>query len=184
MALTIASDGMRDLFVQEWLACTLRTYPDQTGRFLRQERDPFRNPVGHTLRVALTTLGEELFGDFDRARVTASLDAVVRIRAVQAPTPSEAVRFVFLARDAARAVAVQGGPGLAPGSLDLLEARIDEAALIAFDLFARCREQILAIGARAARRRVYVLERAQRLESIAAPDEAGDPFTAPGGGGS
>ena len=31
--------------VGEWLARTLRTYPDHTARFLLQDQDPFRNPV-------------------------------------------------------------------------------------------------------------------------------------------
>jgi hypothetical protein len=46
-------------------------------------------------------------------------------------------------------------------------------ALVAFDLYARCREEIHAIGARAARRRVYVLERVQGLsEDLEGPAPA------------
>ena len=161
MALKTVSAGMRDLFVQEWLACTLRTYPDHTGRFLRAERDPFRNPVGHTLRVALGELAAELFGAFDRTRVLASLDAIVRIRAVQDFTPADAVGFVPLARDAARAVADTGDPGPGPGSLDIIDARIDDMARMAADLHARCLDEMHAIGARAARRRDWVMERAR-----------------------
>lgn len=160
MTLTTVSAGKRDLFVQEWLACTLRTYPDHTGRFLRAERDPFRNPVGHTLGVAIGELAAELFGDFDRTRVLASLDAIVRIRAVQDFTPADAVGFVPLARQAARAVADTSDPGPGPGSLDLIDARIDEMARMAADLYARCGDEIHAIGARAARRRTWVIERA------------------------
>jgi len=162
MTLTTVSAGKRDLFVQEWLACTLRTYPDHTGRFLRAERDPFRNPVGHTLRVALGELAAELFGDFDRTRVLASLDAIVRIRAVQDFTPADAVGFVPLARHAARAVADTGDPGFGPGSLHTIDARIDEMARMAADRYARCRDEIHAIGARAARRRDWVVQRARR----------------------
>ena len=159
----------RDRFVEEWLASTLQTYPEQTGRFLRDERDPFRNPVGQTLRTGLTALVAELLGDFDRPRVAAALEAIVRIRAVQDFTPAEAVGFVLLARRAARAVAGDGDPGVGP--LDALDARVDDMALVAFDLYARCREEIHAIGARAARRRVYVLERVQGL----ADDLGADP---------
>ena len=173
MAPTAASARMRDRFVQEWLASTLQTYPEQAGRFLRDERDPFRNPVGQTLRTGLAALVEELFGDFDRPRVAAALETIVRVRAVQDFTPAEAVGFVLLARRAARAVAGDDAPGAGPGSLDALDARIDEMVLVAFDLFARCREEIHAIGARAARRRVYVLERVQGLsDDLEAPAPA------------
>jgi len=163
MALTTVSAGKRHLFVQEWLACTLRTYPDHTGRFLREERDPFRNPVGCTLRTALGELTEELFGDFDRARVTASLEAVVRLRAVQDFSPAEALGFILLSRSIARLPGRDGGSGIDAASLVLLDARIDELVLMAFDLYERCRDEIRQIAARAARRRVYVLERAQRF---------------------
>jgi hypothetical protein len=173
MALTTVSAGKRHLFVQEWLACTLRTYPDHTGRFLREERDPFRNPVGCTLRTALGQLTEELFGDFDRTRVTASLEAVVRLRAVQDFSPAEALGFIPLSRSIARTVSGDGGSEIDAAALTVLDARIDELALIAFDLYERCRNEIRQIAARAARRRVYVLERAQRLTPDVEIDCAG-----------
>ena len=151
------STSTRDLFAEEWLACTFGTYPEQAGRFMRHEQDPFRNPVGHTLRVALGALAGELLGDFDRAQVASSLEAIVRIRAVQNFTPSQAVGFVPLARGVSRRLARD--KALPPERVDELDARIDEMVLMAFDLFAECREEIHAISAREARRRVYLLER-------------------------
>ena len=43
----------REYLSKEWLARTLRSYPEATTRFLNQERDAFRNPVGHTFREGL-----------------------------------------------------------------------------------------------------------------------------------
>lgn len=167
MAPRTAPAQMRDLFVQEWLACTLRTYPSQTGRFLSHERDPFRNPVGQMLRVALSALAGELFGSFDRTRVTASLGEVVRLRAVQEFTPAEAVEFVTLARHAVRGLAETESPRLAPGALDVLDARIDDMVVIAADLFEQCRVELRAIAERATRRRGFVLERMQARRTMA-----------------
>jgi hypothetical protein len=181
MALTTLSAGMRDLFFEEWLACTIGTYPDQTRRLLREERDSFRNPVGHTLAVSLRGLTEELFGGFDRARVTAWLDAVVHLRAVQECSSTDAVEFVALARHAAGRVSEKRIPGLGPGALDVLGARIDDMVVIAADLLVRCREEIHAIGARAARRRVFVLERAQARAEARAAAWIGAPQSAPRG---
>ena len=164
---------MRDLFVQQWLACTLRTYPEQTGRFLSHERDPFRNPVGHMLRAALSELADELFGSFDRTRVTASLGEVVRLRAVQDFTPAEAVEFVTLARHAARGLTETEHPRLAPDGLEVLNARIDDMVVMAADLFEQCRLELRAIAARAARRRVYVLEHAHARAVARAAVEGG-----------
>lgn len=170
MSVTSVPGQVRLLFVQEWLACTLRTYPDQTGRFLRVERDPFRNPVGSTFRAAFEQLADELFGGFDRARVAASIDAVVRVRAVQDFTPAEAVAFVPLARDAVRAALRRGGVHLDAQGLDQLDERIAELAGLASESLGACRDEIRAIAARAARRRVFVPERLRaRAASRATP---------------
>jgi hypothetical protein len=148
----------RDTFVQEWLACTLRTYPTNTSHFLRQERDPFRNPVGHTLREGLSRLVDELLGEFDPARVMAALDGIVRMRAVQDFSPSGAVEFVVLGKAAAR-TALAGGHGPEGDELAALDAQIDQVAGLASALYATCCEQIAAIRTREARRRIYLLER-------------------------
>ncbi len=181
MALTTVSAATRDRFLEEWLACTLGTYPEQTSRFLREEPDPFRNPVGHTLDVSLRGLTVELFGGFDRARVTAWLDPVIHLRAVQDFSSADAVGFVALARCAADRVAERGSQGIGPGALDVLGTRIDEMVLIAADLLDRCHEEIHAIGARAARRRVFVLERAQARAEARAAARGGAPRSAPRG---
>jgi len=181
MALTTMSAEMRDRFLEEWLVCTLGTYPDQACRFLREEPDPFRNPVGHTLDVSLKGLTEELFGGFDRARVTVWLDAVIHLRAVQEFSSADAVGFVALARHAADRVSEKGSPGFGPGALDVLGARIDDMVVIAADLLDRCREEIHAIGARAAHRRVFVLERAQARAEARAVARGGAPQSAPQG---
>lgn len=141
--------------LKQWIARTLQSYADQTSRFLLDEKDPFRNPVGHALKEGLPVLFEELAGGMDAARITPALDSIVRIRAVQDFTASQAVAFVFLLKKIVH-------EELAGENLAALEERIDELALLAFDLFMKCREKIYEIKANEARRRVFVMERAQR----------------------
>ncbi|MCX6543329.1 MAG: RsbRD N-terminal domain-containing protein [Acidobacteria bacterium] len=148
------------VFAQEWLACTLRTYPAHTNGMFREAGGPFRNPVGSTLRAALTGLTDELFGDFDRERATALVDVVVRLRAVQDFPPAGVTGFVAFARQAAR-VAETGSPGIPPGLLDLVQRRVTELCDVADVCLAKCRGDLRAIGERAARRRVFVPERLQ-----------------------
>ena len=143
----------RSAVIQEWFERTLRSYPGQTVGFLRGEKDPFRNPVGHTLREGLGVLFDEILGEMDGARITAALDAVVRIRAVEDHTASHAVAFLFLLKEVLR----EKSPA---ADLAALENRIDRVALLAFDLYMKCREKIYEIKAEEAKRRVYVLERA------------------------
>ncbi len=144
----------RQAVAERWLAETLRTYPDETAQFLIRERDPFRNPVGTALREALPVLVNELFGDMDAGSVARALEGVIRIRAVQNFSASEAVGFVFLLKPAVRT-------GF-PAGLEIeanLDRRIDEIALVAFDVYARCREQIYEVRLREAGRRSGLLER-------------------------
>jgi hypothetical protein len=131
--------------LQRWIERTLKSYPDGMAGFLGEERDPFRNPVGHTLRENLTTLLQELMGTMDQKRVAPALDALVRMRAVQNFSPAEAVRFVFGLRQAVFEVS-----GAVP---DSLATRIDELALMAFDQYMSCREQIFELRAKEIRRR-------------------------------
>ena len=138
--------------LEKWLEQTLATYPSQTLRFLQGEKDRFRNPVGHTLREGLATLLEEIEGDMNLARVRPALEGIIRLRAVQDFTPGQAVSFIYLLRD----IFVEEGKGGIP--LDW-QKRIDEVALLAFDLYMQCREQTYEIKAREAQRKVYVLER-------------------------
>jgi hypothetical protein len=158
---TTVQGEIRDAFAREWLTCTLLTYPDHARRVLREQRDPFRNPVGHALRAALRALAEELLGEFDRLRVDAALDPIVRIRAVQDFADDQAIGFVRLARQAARTVAAARMGSDGPAIVDLIDRRIDELEASAAEQLRQCRAQIRDIAAHAARRRTFVLDRLQ-----------------------
>ncbi len=159
----------KEAVVGEWLARTLRTYPDHTARFLLQDPDPFRNPVGQAFKHGLPALFDELTGAMDAARIHSVLDELVRIRAVQDFTPSQAVGFVFLLKEVLR----EQGP-----MPDELEGRIDRLALAAFDLYAECREKITQIRVAEARRAAGAVDRAatgrapDRPATARAPDRA------------
>ena len=89
------------------------------------------------LRQALPTLLDELLGGMDRERVTrrARLASMQIARGAEISPPSQAVGFLFqLKDDSARRAAP------AP-TWTLLTERIDEMALLAFDLYVKYREQ-------------------------------------------
>lgn len=144
----------RDAVVRKWLAQTFRTYPEQVSRFLGESQDPFLNPVGRVLKEGLPVLFDELAGGFDKDRVRPPLDEIVHIRAVQDFTASEAVGFVLLLKRILR-----NELNLAPELVTRLDLRIDELSLLAFDLYAACREQMAEIRLREAKRRMYVPNR-------------------------
>lgn len=144
----------RRAVAQQWLAAAIREYPPSTANLLLREEDPFRNPVGAALKEGIPRLVEELFGGMHRQEVLQALDGIVRVRAVQELSPTQAMGFVFELRKILRE--------LLPSSVEdvrELENRIDEMALTAFELYMRCREQIFEVRHSEARRREGVLER-------------------------
>jgi hypothetical protein len=128
----------REPILEQWIARTIQSYPPATVPFLAREDDPFRNPVGHTLRESLTTLFEQLQGNMDKDHIAPALDAIIRIRAVQDLTASQAVGFVFLLKPIVRELTPE------PDQVALSE-RIDRLALMAFDKYMQCREQLADI---------------------------------------
>lgn len=153
--LIAVSAAEREAVVGRWLARVLATYPEQTSRFLAREPDRFRNPVGHALREGLPLLFDEVSGAFDVARIEGVLDEIMHIRAVQDFRASEAVGFIFLLKPILRETLTATG-----ATLEALDRRIDRLALLAFDLYMRCREKAAQIRINEARRHLFVLEKA------------------------
>jgi hypothetical protein len=145
------------LIARQWLERVLQTYPENASRSLRLDKDPFRNPVGNALTEGLHALVEEIFGGMDPARITPALDGIVRIRAVQDFTAGQAVSFVFLLREVMEEQ-LRGEAEM----LGTVGKRIDELAIVAFDLFMQCREKIYEIKAGELKRSMYLQLRRDR----------------------
>lgn len=135
----------RQPILEQWIARTIQEYPSAALTFISQEKDPFRNPVGHTVRQSLTVLFDQLQGQMDPGAIEPALDAIIRLRAVQDFTASQAVRFVF----ALKSVLREDEPASDQARLD---ERIDQLALMTFDKYMQCREQLAEIRIKDSRR--------------------------------
>lgn len=146
--------------LERWRLLIRETYPPETAKFLGSKKDQFANPVGHFIRHGTEAVLDQLLGSMDREAVRECMDPLVRIRAVQDFDPSEAVDFVFSLKKAVRKE--MGGEiekkGLS-GELLELDSRIDTLARIAFDMYAKCREQIYEIRIKEIKKRSAVLLR-------------------------
>lgn len=134
----------KDAIAERWFNLILQTYPADTSRFLKGEKDRFANPVGSTISLGVDTLyGELLQERMDHAKISAALDSIIRIRSIQDFSPSQAIAFVFLLK---RAIREELGNGIQDdrifGELLKIESRIDELAFLAFDIYVKCREEI------------------------------------------
>jgi len=141
---------------KRWLDRIIDTYPADSQRFLREQKDRFANPVGTTLSRAVETLYHELLHGMDSEKVSSALDEIVRIRAVQDFSPARAMTFMFLLKEVLREELRQELKESTAACEELLalESRVDEMALRGFDLYVECREKVYEIRAKEAKNHV------------------------------
>jgi len=98
--------------------------------------------------------------------LTASVDPIVRIRAVQAFAPSQAVAFIFSLKRVIRTVLKKElSSEKLLRQLYEFDLKIDVLALIAFDAFMACREKIYDLKANEMRNRtLHAFERAKLVK--------------------
>jgi hypothetical protein len=143
-----------------WLAMIYESYPPETAIFLRKEKNRFDNPAGYRISEGLEGLYNVLLQEMEREQIMACLDEIIRIRALQNFSPSQALAFIFLLKTVIRAELAEEiqKENLAAELLDL-ESRIDGLALLGFDVYTKRREKIYEIKADEAKRRISGLMR-------------------------
>jgi hypothetical protein len=154
--------------VGRWLDLIFETYPDDAQRFLTKQKDRFSNPVGTTISKEIENLYDELIDGLEPDRVSPLLDRIIKIRAIQDFSPSQAVNFAFLLKKAIKKE-ILGEILEARLSEDLaiMESRIDDLALLAFDIYMNCREKLYDIRTNEAKNQVSrLLQRAGMLSEI------------------
>jgi hypothetical protein len=158
--------AQRAALIERWFERILATYPPETARFLRNEPDRFANPLGGALRGALPALVDGLLqgeGALGSDAVRAAMDSIVRIRAVQELTPSQAVAVVFALKGAIDDVLGGEAEQLAGERLEYA-SRVDALALIAFEIYVSCKEKMYEIRVHEMKNRTFKLvERMNRI---------------------
>lgn len=129
--------------LKEWFQAVVETYPEETARFLKKERDPFTNPVGSSILEGIEGIFMQILGGLPSDEVLPFLDRIVRVRAVQNFTPAQAVAFMFALKDVVRSQTDKDGL-TAQYAADLVgfERTVDRAALMAFNIYMECREKL------------------------------------------
>ncbi len=151
----------RDAILRRWVDEALSTYSNDASAAFRRPKDPFANPVGHSLRVGTATVFDALLEGLPEKEIRGRLEGMVKIRAVQEFTASQALAFVFGLKRAARAE-LGGASGAPPFATELAkwDAEVDRLVLTAFDVFVECREQVSQLRINEVKRRVsWVLEK-------------------------
>lgn len=159
--------------LNKWFDLTIETYPEETARFLKNKKNRFANPVGYILSQEIEPVLDGLFKGVDLETLRPFLENIIRIRAVQDLSASQALAFIFLLKQAFREELEQEIQESRVGrDLLALESRIDAVALLAFDIFMKCREKIYDLKANEINNRTVRLLRRAKLV-VEEPAEAG-----------
>lgn len=157
--------------LDRWFDVIFSTYPPDTQRFLKKQKDRFSNPVGTTLYKEMENLYHCFFEEYDREKVAAILDRIIRIRAVQDFSPSEAVGFLFSLKGIIRSELddLRGEEDL-DSEFSALDSKIDDVVLLAFDIYMKCREKVFEIRVKETRGHVSgLLKKAGFMNESAEP---------------
>lgn len=132
---------------KKWFSVIIDTYPADSKTFFMDNRDPFANPVGNTIKRNIDRLTHEVLQTtMNRDNVKESLEPIIRIRAVQDFSASRALAFIF----AFKTIFRQENPLLLENNegrsyVDAVEANIDDIMLTALDIYAVCRHKIYTL---------------------------------------
>lgn len=153
--------------LKKWFDSLLETYPQDTAIFLKTQKDQFANPVGSTIYSAMDSILAELIKDADADidKLSRFFDNIIRIRAVQDFSPSQALAFVIsLKRVVREELADAIGRQRLADELLTFERKIDNLMLLSFDIYMKCREKIYDLKANELRNMTSkLLERANRI---------------------
>ncbi len=139
----------KDTIVERWVDAVLAAYPSDSAAIFQAQKDPFANPLGHTVRESTRGVFQVILNGMDKEELREQLDPIVRIRAVQQLTPTEALSFVFALRSIVQDTIPEAkADPRHRGGIAKLNEQIDQVALAAFELYAARREEVsrLRIG--------------------------------------
>lgn len=156
----------KKVILEKWFHRIIDSYPADSSNFLRHEKNRFNNPVGYTISRDIEYLYDALCDEATDERLASCLEFIVRIRAVQDFTPSQAMAFIPVLKDVVHETQVeQAGDCSTESELADFDRRVDRLCLLGFDVYMKCREKIYEIKANEAKMRVYkLLERTNLLD--------------------
>jgi hypothetical protein len=94
--------------IDAWFKRVIETYPEETAKFLKSQKNPFLNPVGAAIREGLEGIVKWVMSGGTSEELIPFLDRIIRIRAIQEFKPSEALQFIADFKAVARDVCLSG----------------------------------------------------------------------------
>ena len=132
--------------VSKWIKLIIDSYSIESSKFFNMEKNQFSNPVGNIISTNAASIFDEIIDSRDFEKISLLLTDIVKIRAIQDFSPSEAVGIVFLLKRVIREeLSKEINQEKILDEITELEFVIDKTALIAFDLYMESREKVFQI---------------------------------------
>jgi hypothetical protein len=154
----ITSDTTQRL-AKRWFSVIMDTYPAETKMFLAKNKDAFANPVGGTIKRSIEQLTEIVLDPkLKREHVKDAIEPIIRIRAVQEFSISQALSFIFEFKPLVR----KEIPSLLKTEegrryMEDIDANIDAIMLSALDIYMSCKDTVYKLRINEAKKNVRQL---------------------------
>ncbi|MBA2849127.1 hypothetical protein G4V39_00005 [Thermosulfuriphilus ammonigenes] len=145
----------KEVILKRWFEKIVSSYPTETASFLKRHMDDIENPVAYRIHEGIEGIFDQLLQSdvIDPQQVSYFLDRIVRVRAIQDFTPSQALYFLVQLKSVIR----KELRGSDPDELMEFFFRIDELILKAFDVYVSCREKLYELKVDEWKRKAYLL---------------------------
>jgi len=151
----------KSTILTKWFHLLLDIYPQETSRHLKKVNNQFSNPMGHNIMQGLDEIYDELLQQMDRDKLYKAIDRIIRIKAIQDVDAADACSFIYTLKGIIRD-AVNGELGSDPAVLTELlnlERKMDEVALLTFNIYVDCRETVYKLRVHQIKAKCDFLER-------------------------
>jgi len=141
----------KEAILQGWLREIYGSYMPGTDKFLQNGSDRFANPVGYAISANAGQLLDALIRGDDPGTFHGCLEKIIRIRAVQDFTPTQAVAFMTELKTVIRDEVLDGATkyGLLV-ELNELETKIGYLGAAAAEFYVNMKTQIREIASKEA----------------------------------
>ncbi len=128
--------------IKEWFNKTVQAYPSQTAHFLKSENNQFANPVGQLTQNGLEKISDYLLQKQNNNDTLQEwIDPIIRVRAIQNFSPSQAIGFMFILKDIVRNQ-IKTDFQIPIDYIISFDQQIDKLALYCFDIYMACRDKL------------------------------------------
>ncbi len=136
----------REQITDRWFNLIIETYPEETSSFLKNFKAQLNNPAGSIIREGIEGLLDGIINNSENKDAAPFLDSIIRVRAIQEFSPSEAVIITAILKKVIREELLDDiRTNQLIDSLLELETKIDELTGLSFDIYMECREKLFKI---------------------------------------